>query len=326
MTVLPESLSPAEVDAVNAQASVLMKRGISLMGEGRAETVAEALCCFDQALDMRLGLPIKRAPILAYGLAACWLNRADALLRLGGAERLELALRSYDEGIALIRSIPLADDPRFPRRLAIALQNRGLALLAFGSNEVAGGIDAFNDAIALLDSDDAAAIPDRPYLTAAVLTNLAMAHAAAGAYQSATDAHDAAVRAIALAAPLEKDDVEAAEVGLKARHVLCQTIAGRLAPAPLGGGPMPDDVHEATDLADEGLTLIRGWEQKGVTPFRAMAHDLFRFGARVYKLYQPQFLSEFIFENLDPSRSSQDYVNSVEVRSAAFEAFGMLEK
>ena len=326
MTVDPESLSPDEVDAVNAQASVLMKRGIALMGEGRAETVAEALSCFDQALDMRLGLPIDRAPILAYGLAACWLNRADALVRLGGMERLDLALRSYEEGIALLRGIPLAEDSRFARRLAIALQNRGLALLAHNAIDAPDAIDAFNDAVALLDSEDSAAIPDRPYLTAAVLTNLAMARAAGGEHHAPTAAHDAAVRAIDLGAPLEEEDAEAAEVGLKARHVLCQTIAARLASAPQAVGPMPDDIHEATDLADDGLTLIRGWEQKGVTHFRAMAYDLFRFGARVYKLYQPQFLNEFIFDNLDPSRSSQDYVNSAEVRSAAFEAFGMLER
>jgi hypothetical protein len=89
---------------------------------------------------------------------------------------------------------------------------------------------------------------------------------------------------------------------------------------------MPDDVHEATDLADDGLALVRQWERAGVTRFRGVAYDLFRFGARVYKLYQPQFLNEFIFENLDPGRSSQEYVDSAEVRSAAFEAFGMIEK
>ena len=28
--------------------------------------------------------------------------------------------------------------------------------------------------------------------------------------------------------------------------------------------------------------------------------DLFRFGARVYARYQPQFLNEFVLDNLDP--------------------------
>lgn len=322
MTVDPESLTAEEVDTVNAQASVLMKRGIALMGEGRADTVAEALACFDQALEMRLGLPIDRAAVLGFGLAACWLNRADALVRLGGPDRLALALQSYDEGIGIVRGLPFGEDARFPRRLVIALQNRGLALLAQSPDNLPAAVEAFTDAIATLDSEDGAAIPDRAYLTAAVLTNVAMMRAGDAAHES----REAALRAISLVADLEAQDPEAAEVGLKARHVLCQTIAAGLTARPSETGPMPEDVHEATDLADDGLALVRQWEQHGVVRFRAVAYDLFRFGARVYRLYQPQFLNEFIFENIDPARSSEDYVNSVEIRSAAFEAFGMVDR
>src|SRR5690348_13469524 len=73
---------------------------------------------------------------------------------------------------------------------------------------------------------------------------------------------------------------------------------------------MLEDVHDATDLVDEGLSLVRCWEQRGLTHFRGLAGDLFRFGARVYGGYQPHFLSEFVRENMDPRRSSRDYVES----------------
>jgi hypothetical protein len=78
---------------------------------------------------------------------------------------------------------------------------------------------------------------------------------------------------------------------------------------------MPEDVHDATDLVDEGLSLVRYWEQRGLTHFRGLAADLFRFGARVYGGYQPHFLSEFVRENMDPRRSSRGYVESPEIGS-----------
>jgi hypothetical protein len=315
-------LDPADVQAIDAQASVLMKQGIRLLGDAAPEAVTEALGCFDRALALRSGLPIDEAPVLRYGLAACWLNRADALMRLGGGAQIADALLAFDEGIALLRDLPLDEDARFPRRLAMAHHNRGLALQVQG-RPVAEAIAAFTDAMTILDSDRAAQIPDRQYLRAVVWMNFANARASEATAESQAFARDAALRAIALVADLEAHDVDAAEVGLKARHLLCQTIATRLSRPAATDETMPDDVHEATDLADEGLGLVRRWEQNGVVRFRAIAFDLFRFGARVYARYQPQFLNEFVLDNLDPGQSSADYVGSAEMRSAAQEALGL---
>ena len=87
---------------------------------------------------------------------------------------------------------------------------------------------------------------------------------------------------------------------------------------------MPDDVHEATDAVDDGLALVRRWEQRGVESFRAVAFELFRFGARVYARYQPQFLDEFIADNMDPALSSPGYVNDPDMRLAAHEAHQLI--
>jgi tetratricopeptide (TPR) repeat protein len=317
MTPDAERLEPAEIQALDAHASTLMKRGIRLLGDAQPGAVAEALACFDRALELRRRLPFETAPSLRYGLAACWLNRADALMRLGDSAQIPVALRAYDEALVLLQGLPLGDAPRFPRRMAIAHQNRGLALHAQGGAGVTAAIAAFRDAIAILDHEQAALIPDRQYLLAAVWMNLAIARAAQATTEPDPLAREAALRAISLVAHLEAHDADAAEVGLKARHVVCQTIARDLALQTVSGETAIDDVHEATDVVDDGLGLVRHWEHHGVARFRAVAHDLFRFGARVYERYQPHFLDEFLLENTDPGQSSPGYIESAEMRAAA---------
>ncbi len=300
----------SKLQAIDAEASVLMKRGLALLTEPGADSVTAALACFDSALDLRRRLPIGTVPTFSYGLAACWLNRAEALMRLG---QLQPAVDAFDEAIALMRALPLHDDPRFARRSIIAHQNRGRAL--HSQERVADAVDAFHEAKSILEQGHD--IADRDYLLAAIWVNLANAHAAQATADDDSRARDAALRAVALVSRLEEADADAAEAGLMARHVLCHTVARTLSDRRLEAPSPSDDVHEATDLADEGLHLIRRWEQKGVTRFRALAVDLFRFGARVYARYQPQFLPEFLLENLDPAHSSPEYVGDAEMQSIA---------
>jgi hypothetical protein len=307
-----------EVQAIDAQASVLMKRGIALMAEPRPAAASEALACFDQALDLRGGLPLDQSPVLRYGVAACWLNRADALMRLGGAPQVAEAIRSCDEAIGHLRLLPLGDDPRYPRRFAMAYHNRAMFLMAQGSL-ITDVVASFQEARAVLEQPEAEAIEDRRHLLAVLWMNLAGVQAAAGTPELEGPARAAAVQALALVEASEADDQAAAEIALNARHALCRTCATRLA-APSGTQEaMPEDVHEATDAVDDGLALIAGWEQKGVERFRRLAADLIRFGARVYLIYQPQFLEEFLNENLDPERSSPGFVADPEIQAAVQE-------
>ncbi len=121
----------------------------------------------------------------------------------------------------------------------------------------------------------------------------------------------------------EHEDAAAAEAGLKARHVLCRIAARRLS-VQAESETVLEDVHDATDLADEGLGLVREWERRGVDRFRNLASDLFRFGARVYACYQPRFLHEFLSEQLDPQQSAHSYVQSREMQDAAREIVSLL--
>ena len=314
-----------EIELINQQSSTLMKRGIAFMDDQRREAAIDALHCFDEALALRRQVPASHSASQDYLLAACLLNRADALVRLNDATPLEAALESYDEAIELLRALPMDEDPLYPRRLAIGCQNRGLALQVRGlEGDAADAAETFADAIAVLEHEHSAAIPDRDYLRTVVWLNLANLRAADTSPDAIVQAREAATRALDCVGEAEAEHVQAAAAGLRARHVLCRLSAHRLTQADDGAG-MPEDVHEATDAVDEGLAVVRSWEQRGVDAFRGVAFDLFRFGARVYARYQPQFLDEFIAENMNPALSSRGYVESAEMQLAAHEARQLVE-
>jgi tetratricopeptide (TPR) repeat protein len=306
----------SDVERVHAEASVLMKRGMALMTDPREDAAAEALACFDEALAMRRALPVDDDPKLPYGLAACWLNRAEALMRIGGGPALADALTAFDEAIRLLAPLPADTDPLFARRLSVAHLNRGLVLHATGQADEA--IDAFTAAITILQGQGSAAIPDYPLLFGATLLNLANAHAT-NMPASLALVRRTTLRAIELVAEIEHDDANAAEVGLKARYLLCHTYGHDIERQQADGRVAFEDIHRATDAVDDGLALVQAWERRGGGRFRETAAGLFRFGALVYGTYQPQFLDEFVDGALDPAASSPDCVDSPEMRAAAGE-------
>ena len=175
-------MTDTEVEAINAEASALMQRGMTFLEEQRREAAIDALHCFDEALEIRRRVPADHSPFQGYLLAACLLNSADALVRMNDAGPIATALASYNEAIEVLRRIPLAENPLYPRRLALGLQNRGLALQARGREGDAGlAADSFAEALQILDQDVSQTIEDRPYLRAVVWLNLANLRAAQGA-------------------------------------------------------------------------------------------------------------------------------------------------
>ena len=307
------------IEAVDARASSFMEEGIRLM---KFENDAgAALLYFNRALALRRRLPTE-VPIHAYGLAACWLNRAEALTRLDPAKHA-MALRAYGEALALLRPLPLGADSRFSRRLAIALQNRALLLVAQTPPATADAIAALTEAIAVLDQADAMGAAERNYLLAFIWMNLANVQVSEATIASDLAAREAARRALALVQDFEHEDATAAEVGLKSRDVLCQ-VAGRRLSTQAEREMVMADIHEATDLVDEALGLVREWEQRGIVRFRNLASELCRFGARVYAFYQPHFLPEFLSEQLDPRQSARSYIQSREMQDAVREIASLL--
>lgn len=312
----PANLPMAE--AINQRASVWMKRGIAILDANATGKLPQAIGCFDKAIEWRRNLPLKKNPMFPYGLAAGWMNRADALTRIGGGKNLTEALRSYDEALKLLRDLPLDENPLFRRRLAIAWQNRGLVLQK--QNALAEAEKSFEEAIAVLKNERAIEISDRNQILAAVWLNLANGLILEKTFAAAEKARADAKQTLSLVSQIEESDLSAAEVGFKARHILCQAVAQLLAEKNPADSEIKNPAAEATDAVDEGLALARKWEFQGVGQFRPLAQELFHFGARIYQIFQPHFLNEFLLENFDPAQSPKAFVKNPEMQAAALES------
>ncbi|MGH7976377.1 MAG: hypothetical protein ACREC8_06915 [Limisphaerales bacterium] len=313
-----DSFNAHTPEAANKQASVWMKRGIAILDANAADNLPEAIGYFDKAIELRRALPLAKNPMFPYGLAAGWMNRGDALTRLESEKNLAEALRSYDEALKLLRDLPLDANPLFRRRLAIAWQNRGLVLQK--QNLLAEAAQSFEEAIAVLQNERAVEISGRNQILAAVWLNLANVLISQKINEAAAEARAAAKRTLSLVSQTEEKDLRDVEAGFKARHILCQAVAQLLAKKNLPDSEIRNFVAEATDAVDEGLALARKWEFQDVQQFRPLAQQLFHFGARIYQMYQPHFLTEFLLENFDPAQSPNTFVRNPEMQAAALES------
>ncbi len=281
----------------NHHAKTWMSRGIALLAEGGTEPLTESVRCFDRAIALREALSAGQEPFVYYGLAAGWMNRGDALTRLGGPAGLAEAVRSYDEALRVMGKLSLDTNPLFRQRVATAWLNRGTTFEALGTESDLGqAIESFGQTIATLEH--AAEVPQRQQMIAAAWMNQGNVWLKLGTARAA-DAREAARCAVNQLAQWERHDVFCAEIGLKARHVWCRAIAS-LVEQPSAAAERDALFSEATDVVDDAMAMIRDWHARGVRQFEFLAGELYRFGARVYQVYQPQFLEEFRLENLAP--------------------------
>lgn len=237
------TLDPWEIAVTDAQASAFMHEGIRLMQRDQVEA---ALISFDRAREQRCRLPI-HIPLHAYGLAACWLNRAEALARLDSVFQ-PLALHAFDEALVLLRSLPLGEDARFSKRLAIAHHNRALLLAAQRQPAINEAVAALGAAIAVLAGTNNMDAPQRDYLLAVAWLDLANLQLRNGTLASGLAAQDAAKHALDSVKRYECNDPAAARIGLKARHILCEIAGHRLSTT----------ANNTSDIVDEGLDLACG--------------------------------------------------------------------
>jgi hypothetical protein len=288
-----------------------MQRGIALLNESTSASLDEAIAFFDRAIALRREEIVAGDHWAAYLLAASWMNRGDALTRLVQTGHLAEAVRSYDEALLVLRGLPLEENPLYRRRHAIAWMNRGITFLAEGTAPSArAAVESFTHSIALVTGHSEHAL-----LLACAWMNRGNAHLRL-APPEISRAYDAALAAVRLVAAHEREDALAGETGLKARHILCQACAELIET-----GTHPEGLGEfiavATDAVEEGLNLGRHWEAKGDPRFRPLLTALFRFGVAVYRAHQPQFLGEFVLENLDPLRPDALFAGDREVHAHA---------
>jgi hypothetical protein len=299
---------------MKSDASVLMQRGITLLDENTPQSLAEAVALFDRAITLRRESLVPGDHWMAYLTAASWMNRGDSLTRLGEPVGLAEALRSYDEALAVLREAPPETDPLYRRRHAIAWMNRGITLHEKGAaGSFAEAAMSFDQAIELLSGHS-----EHRLVLACAWMNRGNALLRVEPAR-VSEARDSARTACGLVAETERLDLTAAETGLKSRHIICQAMAELLSANLPAGDPM-DLVSASTDAVEEGLGLVRHWEARGETRFRPLLKGLFRFGVAVYRAHQPQFLTEFVLENLDPAQPQAAFSDNSEMHAAAAEA------
>jgi tetratricopeptide (TPR) repeat protein len=317
LTVLRELDSVRGIDVCNLLANVWTNRGIALLNEGGSDNLTESIISFDKAIECRRNCPDSADPWIRYGLAAGWMNRGDALTRLGDPNHLALALAAYDESLDILLSLHGESDTAFRQRTAIAWMNRGITLQAFETEDASRqAIHSFEQAEACVES--LAETVDTAQIRAAVSMNHANALLQSEPPNPA-QAYESACKAITCSQGGERQHLRSAEVGLKARYILCQALA-LLLEAEQDNRRRDELFAQATDAVDEGMELVRHWNATGSPLSQTIAHDLFRFGARVYQAYQPHFLTEFLLETLEPQTSPGASEPNPEMHLTAVEA------
>ena len=251
-----------------------------------------ALGHFNEAIRLRETLSWRDHPQSAWLLAAAWINRSDALRRMEKPALLTDALRSLDHAIAAMRHVSLADHPVFPERLILAWINR--ATTCGEMREPAAALKNFQQAESLLDTWGRDTSSARRFITAMLLVNRARVLLQADQPIPAWENARAAAEVL--------HGVNAPSAIIKARSIQCRALA-HLLDAPGGLDDIDDWIAEATDAAEEALTLVKATGYLDV-----WVADLVRYGAKIYRVCQPQFLTEFLSDWLIDGPLSGDAV------------------
>lgn len=254
-----------------------------------------ALSCYDEAIALLNVLPLGDEETQRQ-LGVAWMNRGNALQKQKDSIA---AVGAYDEAIGFFSRLTPSSAIR--NHLGSAWLNRGHAFLHRDS--AASESDAtrsFEQAIAFLRDLPLDEKPAYRLNLAGAWTNLA--HVQSTAFPSR--ARISAVTALDLVDALAADHLAFAEMTLRAQRVRVIALGEILRMTEAARRPIDLWAAEATDSIDAGLDLARVYERRGITNLRLLAVRLFRLGAQLYRIHQPHFLAEFLFENLEPSDDS----------------------
>lgn len=304
---------PSPDSATPPDAAAWLARGQSLEAQATAEALAEAVRSYECAIALLRALPSAN-PALRRDLAVAHMNRGNALQKLAAPASLAASVLAYDDAIALLVSPDFAGHEAAQNTLGAAWINRGHALHRQGTPDtVAAAVASHRSAIAVLQ-----ALPLHPSdttpLEAALNHRLNLAGASMNLANTLLDsasianrhtaARDATTQALEILAldDLPAQHPAAAELSLLTRRARCDAL-GHLVFAVSDPALSRELADEAGDLVDDGLALVRHWEQRGIPHFRPLAARLYHFGAQLYRFHQPHFLAEFLLEHLDPEQS-----------------------
>jgi tetratricopeptide (TPR) repeat protein len=241
-----------------------------------------ALACFERAIVLREALPWREHSLVAWGLAAGLINRGDVLRRLDDPQT-EMAMASYERAIEVLDVLPMNENAAFPERLMLAWINRGTTAGEMQRKDLAE--ECFEEAERLFSIWKTGFRPERILLESMLRVNRARVFVEAGRIEAACAESDRGVKVLS---PLEPGEGLIAEAGVRARAMRCRALAEWLDHPGLGE-PEVDWIAAATDAVEEALAIMKR-SRMAVD----QAADLVRYGARIYRSCQPQFLAGFI--------------------------------
>lgn len=258
-----------------------MLEGIPLLEQGDFRA---ALAHFDAALAIRTAENWRADPASAWLVAAAWINRGDCLRSLG---ELAASIAAYDDAIHAMSFVPLDGNPDSHHRLLLAWINRATACGELSRTGEALG--NFGTAAIMARKRKSSENPAGAMLVAMLHSHRAKVFLDV---DRAADAWEDSRTAMEI---LTRPGISDAGFHLKVRAVHCRTLAALL-DAPQRPDFPGDWIATAKDAVESSLEIARRVD------YRAdWLADLVRFGARIYRSCQPQFLGEFIRERFTGS-------------------------
>ena len=233
-------------------------------------------------------------------------------------------MQSFDEAILHLQKLPLEEDSQYRGRLALAWMNRSLALRAQAKPEsLDAALRSLENGQTVIDASLTAGLPVNTALLQTLLLNRAALLLEVSPPRT-LEALQVAEEALTLCQPTEHLTLQAAETGLKARHVFCRAVALLLETPPVDTTRADDWIMQATDKVDEAMHLTARWERAGLHEhFRALRHELFRYGCNLLLAYQPHFMAEFLLDVLDPEQGSPLLAQDAELYRVGLEALDL---
>jgi len=284
--------------------------------QGKPEKLEEASVAYDRAKDIFAALPENHAGQRRLS-ALAWMNRGNVLQKLAKPDDVA----AYDQAISLLSD--LNADLEAQSILSAVYMNRGSGLQRQNTPEARKtAAESFSSAVNVLEKLSSEGNKQFVPLLAAARVHYAGALLGVPGSEFKT-IRSSAIAALQIVANAEEKELGAIDLGLRARRVLCESIALLLANPNLPAKARGELIAEGTDIAEAALGLTARWEQRNVPTLRPMVGWFFSFGAALYARQQPQFLAEFLTDTLQADTTPAAWKNAPQLAKIATEAIAL---
>jgi tetratricopeptide (TPR) repeat protein len=294
-------------------ATAWVNLGCALLAGTKTDSPEGAVAAFGRAIALLERLPVETTPRFRHNLAAAWMNRGDALGRVATAGRQDAARSAYARAIGIASLLPLDEKPSFRILLASSGINLGNLLQRSGRYDEA--VAAFDGAIAALGGLAGAGHRLACHHAATAWTNRGDALLEGS---RADEAVESAMTALRQFGGHSLDGPADAKVSLRALRVAARGLESRLREG--RGGVDADVLARITDIAERGFSMAAAHRAGAPDIFDPFIVWFFSFGSRIYGLYQPRFLEEYLSEGLARWDRRSEPVVAAQLRIVARQA------